>query len=108
MEKTLVIATVQSGGLTQSGPGAMAESWAFNAFVRRASRRMAVLSFLSRGGLKRAGDTGRLPRVSTGSPRAKQRLPRGFVGVWMGRTVLLGRGLGFFESFPFLWIEGRL
>ena len=26
----------------------------------------------------------------------------------MGRIVFLGRGLGFFESFPFLWIWGRL
>ena len=49
-----------------------------------------------------------LERVSAGGPRARRRLPRGFEGVRMGRTVYLGRGLGFFESFPFLWIGRRL
>ena len=58
--------------------------------------------------IERGGDAGRLSRVSAGSPRAKRRLPRGFVGVRMGRAVFLGRRLSFFESFPFLRIGRRL
>ena len=43
-----------------------------------------------------------LERVSAGDSRARRRLPRWFEGVRMGRTVYLGRGLGFFEFFTFL------
>ena len=121
-DKTLVTVTVRSGGLTLSDPGAVA--LAFNVSVRRAGEWVAVCPFhrgvasseaelicLFEGRLatlERGGDAGRLSRVSAGSPRAKQRLPRGFVGVWMGCTVYLGCGSGFFESFPFLRIGRRL
>ena len=115
---------VRNGGLTPSDPGAAAESLAFNAFVRRSGERTGRLSFPLRGGIERGGvdplsrGLARYPRarrrrealsrVSAGSPRARRRLSRGFEGVRMGCTVFTGRGLGFFESFPFLWIGGRL
>ena len=103
MDGTPVTATVQSGGLTPSDPGAAAEWLAFNASVRRVGERMAICLFC-RGvasseaestrvlegrldTIERGGDAGRLSRVSAGSPRAKRRLPRGFVGVRMGRTA---------------------
>jgi len=44
-DKTLVTATVQSGGLTLSNPGVAAELSAFNAFVRWAGGRMAICLF---------------------------------------------------------------
>ena len=42
-----------------------------------------------------------------GSPRVRRKPPRGPRGAWMGRTVSVGRVLGFFESFPFFQIGGR-
>ena len=43
--KTLVAATVWSGGLTPSDMGAAEEWLAFNAFVRREGERMVVCPF---------------------------------------------------------------
>src|SRR6185312_89064 len=54
--------------------------------------------------LERSGNVRRLSRVPAGGPRARRRLPRGFEGARRGRTVYMGRGLSFFESFPFLQI----
>ena len=54
--------------------------------------------------LERSGNIRRLSRVPTGGPQARWRLPRGFEGARRGRTVYMGCGLGFFESFPFLRI----
>ena len=45
MDRTPVTATVRSGGLTPSDPGAVAELLAFNASVRRAGEWMAVCPF---------------------------------------------------------------
>ena len=40
-----------------------------------------------------------------GEPSSEAEIVRGFEwGVRMGRTVYVGRVLGFFESFPFFWI----
>ena len=52
--------------------------------------------------LERGGDAGRL----RGSRR--EALDRGGDCPAGSRGVRMGRGLGFFESFPFLWIGGRL
>ena len=46
MDRTPVTATVRSGGLTPSDPGAAAELLAFNASVRRAGEWMAICPFL--------------------------------------------------------------
>ena len=61
------------------------------------------LASLERGG---DGGHGRGPR--RGALERGGNCPAGLRGVRMGRTVYLGRGLGFFESFPFLRIGRRL
>ena len=58
--------------------------------------------------LERGGDAGRLRGSRREALERGGDWPAGSRGVRMGRTVYLGRGLGFFESFPFLWIGGRL
>ena len=54
--------------------------------------------------LEQGGDAGCRRGSRRGTLERGEVLPRGLEGVWMGRTVLSGRGLGFFESFPFFWI----
>ena len=92
MDKTLVTATVQSGGLTPSDPDAAAELSAFNASVRWAGGRMAVCLFrrgvASSGAesvrfpegrlatLERGGDASRVREGSDGLHCA--------VGPWIG------------------------
>jgi len=56
VDRTPVTATVRSGVLTPSDPGAVAELLAFNASVRRAGERQGRLSLTPRGGLERGGD----------------------------------------------------
>ena len=54
-----------NGGLTPSVLGAVEESLAFNASVRRAGERKGRLSFTSRGGLERGGDDSPHSRVGS-------------------------------------------
>ena len=124
MDRTPVTATVRSGGLTPSDSGAAAELLAFNASVRQAGERMAVCP-LRQGvasseaesirplegrlaTLERGGDAGRSRGFRWGALEQGGDHPMGSRGVRMGRTVYLGRGLGFFESFPFLRIGRKL
>ena len=58
--------------------------------------------------LERGGDVGRLRGSRREALERGGDCPAGSRGVRMGRTVYLDHGLGFFESFPFLWIGGRL
>ena len=58
--------------------------------------------------LERGGDAGRGRGSRRGALERDGDRPAGSRGVRMGRTVYLGRGLGFFEFFPFLRIGGRL
>ena len=78
MDRTPVTATVRSGDLTPSDPGAVAELLAFNASVRQAGERMAVCPF--RRGVASSGTelicfpVGRLVTLERGEAGA---LPRG-------------------------------
>ena len=58
--------------------------------------------------LGQEGDAGRLRGSQQEALERGGDCPAGSREVRMGRTVYLDRGLGFFESFPFLWIERRL
>ena len=58
--------------------------------------------------LERGGDAGRLRGSRREALERGGDCPAGSRGVRMGRTMYLDRGLGFFESFPFLWIGGGL
>ena len=81
--------------------GGRVDGWLFCPFRRGVASSEAESTRSLEGRLatlERGGDAG----------RCRGFLGRGFEGVRMGRTVFLGRGLGFFESFPFLRIEGRL
>ena len=40
-----------------------------------------------------------------GEPSSEAKIAPGFEEAWMGRTVYVGRVLGFFESIPFFRIE---
>ena len=64
-DKTPVTATVRSGGLTPSDPGAAEEWLAFNVSVQRAGERKGRLSLPSRDGLERGGDDPLPPRVGS-------------------------------------------
>ena len=57
--------------------------------------------------LERGGGAGRSRGVSTGTLERSGDRPAGSRRTWMGRTVSVGRVLGFFESFPFfqIWKE---
>ena len=43
-----------------------------------------------------------------GEPSSEAEIAPRVQGAWMGRTVYVGRVLGFFESFPFFQIGRRL
>ena len=43
-----------------------------------------------------------------GDPSSEAEIAPRVRGAWMGRTVYMGRVLGFFESFPFFQIGRRL
>ena len=57
--------------------------------------------------LERGGDAGRSRGVSTGTLERGGDRPAGSRGAWMGRSVSVGRVLGFFESFPFFRMGRR-
>ena len=58
--------------------------------------------------LERVGDAGRGRGSRRGALERGGDRPAGPRGAWMGRTMYVGRVLGFFESFPFFRIERRL
>ena len=58
--------------------------------------------------LERSGGAGSCRGPRRGALERGGDCPAGLRGVRMGRTVYLGHGLGFFESFPFLQIGRRL
>ena len=58
--------------------------------------------------LERSGGEGSCRGPQQGDLERGGDCSAGSRGVRMGRTVYLGRGLGFFESFPFLLIGRRL
>ena len=58
--------------------------------------------------LEQGGDAGRGRGSRRGALERGGDRPAGLRGAWMGRTVYVGRVLGFFESFPFFQIGRRL
>ena len=120
---TPVTATVGNGGLTPSDPGAV-EEWLtlMPPYGGRVSRRTvcpfhrgvasseAEMMHLSEGRLttlERGGGAGRGRGLRRGALERGGDHPAGPRGVRTGRTVYVGRVLGFFESFPFFQIRRR-
>ena len=58
--------------------------------------------------LERGGGAGHSRGVSTGTLERGGNRSVGSRGAWMGRSVSVGRVLGFFEFFPFFRIGRRL